>query len=75
MRRFCVDRIIGDIVMCERDDMRMMDFSLEDFSFDVHEGSIFILNDSGEFEPDNCEEERRRAEVIAMQNKLKNKQK
>lgn len=73
MRKFCVDRIIGDIVMCERDDMRMMDFSLEDFSFDVHEGSVFILNDSGEFEEDLSEEAKRRAQVIALQNKLKNK--
>ncbi len=73
MRRFCVDRIIGDIVMCERDDMRMMDFSLEDFSFDVHEGSVFILNDSGEFEEDTSEEAKRRAQVIALQNKLRNK--
>ncbi len=73
MRRFCVDRIIGDIVMCERDDMRMMDFSLDDFSFDVHEGSIFILNDSGEFEPDFDEEERRRQQVSDLKNKLRNK--
>lgn len=73
MRCFCVDRIIGDIVMCERDDMRMMDFSLEDFSFDVHEGSVFILNDSGEFEEDTSEEAKRRAQVIALQNKLRNK--
>lgn len=73
MRHFCVDRIIGDIVMCERDDMRMMDFSLEDFSFDVHEGSVFILNDSGEFEEDTSEEAKRRAQVIALQNKLRNK--
>lgn len=73
MRRFCVDRIIGDIVMCERDDMRMMDFSLEDFSFDVHEGSVFILNDNGEFEPDTAEEEKRREQIIALKNKLRNK--
>lgn len=73
MRRFCVDRIIGDIVMCERDDMRMMDFSIEDIPFEIHEGSIIILNDIGEFEPAPEEEEYRRAQVIALQNKLKNK--
>ena len=73
MRKFCVDRIIGDIVMCERDDMRMMDFSLEDIPFEVHEGSIIVLNDNGEFEPDEEEEEIRRAQAIALQNKLKNK--
>ncbi|MDD6021848.1 MAG: DUF3006 domain-containing protein [Acutalibacteraceae bacterium] len=73
MRRFSVDRIIGDIVMCERDDMRMMDFSIEDIPFEIHEGSVIILNDNGEFEPDIEEEERRRAEIIALQNKLKNK--
>lgn len=59
--------------MCERDDMRMMDFSLEDFSFEVHEGSVFILNDNGEFEPDIAEEEKRRQQVSDLKNKLKNK--
>ena len=59
--------------MCERDDMRMIDFSLEDIPFDIHEGSIIVLNDNGEFEPDEAEEESRRAQAIALQNKLKNK--
>lgn len=59
--------------MCERDDMRMMDFSLEDFSFEVQEGSVFVLNDQGEFEPDFDEEERRRRQAIELKNKLKNK--
>lgn len=72
MKKLCVDRIIGDIVVCECDDFSRVEIKRTDIPFDIREGSI-ILSDGESYYPDETEEEERRRKVIELQNKLKNK--
>ena len=72
MEKLCVDRIVGNIVVCEKDDLSTVKIDLEKIPFEIHEGSV-ILTDGSSFFPDETEEEIRRRKVIELQNKLKNK--
>lgn len=72
MEKLCVDRIIGDIAVCEKDDLSRTEIKVSHIPFEIYEGSV-ILTDGKAYFPDKSEEEERRRRVIELQNKLKNK--
>ncbi|MBR2315481.1 MAG: DUF3006 domain-containing protein [Clostridia bacterium] len=72
MEKLCVDRIIGDIVVCEKEDMSRVEIKISDIPFEVYEGSV-ISTDGKTYFPEESEEEERRRKVIELQNKLRNK--
>ncbi len=72
MKRLCVDRIVGDIIVCECEDFSRTEINISDISFDIREGSIILTDGENNF-LDEAEEEARRRKVIELQNKLKNK--
>lgn len=72
MKKLCVDRIVGDIVVCECDDYSMIEIKRDDIPFDIHEGCV-IITDGENYFPDETEEEERRRKIIELQNKLKSK--
>lgn len=72
MRKLCVDRIIGDIVVCEEEDLTMTKVKRDCIPFDIYEGCI-LLTDGENYFQDKSEEEARRQRIIQLQNKLKNK--
>lgn len=72
MRKLCVDRIIGDIVICEKEDLTMTEIKRECIPFDIYEGCI-LLTDGESYFQDKSEEVARRERIIQLQNKLKNK--
>ena len=75
MKKLTVDRIEGGFAVCECEDLSHIDISLSDLPFTVKEGNVLILDDDGNFSLDLNEEEKMRQKVIALQNKLKSKNK
>ena len=72
MEKLCVDRIVGDIAVCEKDDMSTVEIKISDIPFDVYEGSVFST-DGVNYYSEKSEEDERRRRVIELQNKLRNK--
>ena len=75
MKKLTVDRIEGSFAVCECEDLSHINISLSDLPFEVKEGNVLILDDNGNFSLDLNEEETMRQKVIALQNKLKSKNK
>lgn len=72
MEKLCVDRIVGDIAVCEKEDMSRVEIKISDIPFEIYEGSV-ISTDGVTWFPEADEEEERRRRVIELQNKLRNK--
>lgn len=73
MEKYTVDRIEGDFVVLEKEDMTCTEKKLTDFPFEIKEGNI-IVYDNGEYSFDFNEEKLRKAEILKKQRKIfKNK--
>lgn len=67
--RYIVDRIEGDIAVCEDDNNELVDISLDRLPEGVSSGDI-LTEEKGIFTVDMSATEKRRAEIAALQNKL-----
>ena len=67
--RLIVDRIEGDLAVCEKSDKTMVDIELTQLPEDVKEGDILIEKD-GNYELDLTETEQRRKRVQALMDDL-----
>ena len=72
MEKLCIDRIVGGIAVCEKEDMSTVEIKVSDIPFEVYEGSVFSTDGETYF-PEETEEAERRRRVIELQNKLRNK--
>lgn len=72
MEKLIVDRIIGDIVVLEKDDRSHVEVLLSDISVAVKEGSV-LLFDGFKYAADKESEDERRKKLFEMQQRLKNK--
>ncbi|WP_455662206.1 DUF3006 domain-containing protein [Pradoshia sp.] len=67
--RLIVDRIEGDLAVCEKSDKTMVDIELTQLPDDVKEGDVLIEKD-GNYELDLTETEKRRKRVQALMDDL-----
>ena len=72
MEKLIVDRIVGDVVVLEKEDRRHIEVALSEIGFEVKEGSVLLFN--GEvYTADKVSEDERRKKLFVMQEKLKRK--
>ena len=72
MEKLIVDRIVGDIVVLEKDDRSHTEVSLTDIGFDIKEGSVLLFDGFG-YTVDVDSEAERRKKIFEMQERLKNR--
>ncbi|WP_312641583.1 DUF3006 domain-containing protein [Hydrogenoanaerobacterium sp.] len=70
MIHLSIDRFEGDYAVCENSGGEMSDILISLLPQGVKEGDIIVLHSDGHFELDTEETERRRKEMIELQNKL-----
>ncbi len=70
MQRLTVDRIEEDYAICEKDDGKMLNISLEKLPKDIKEGSIVIIDDDGKITLDKIAEKERKTELFNLQNSI-----
>ncbi len=70
MEKLCVDRIEGNIVVCEDEDNNIIKISLLNLPKDVKEGNVLIVYDDGKVELDYETEKVRKEKMISLQNNL-----
>ena len=72
MEKLIVDRIVGNVIVLEKEDRSHIEVALSEIGFEVREGSILLFN--GEvYTADKVSEDERRKKLFAMQEKLKRK--
>ena len=67
--RIIVDRIEGDIAVCELESGEMRDIALTDLPVGVHDGSI-LLFENNTYTLDKETEAQRREKLFALQNSI-----
>ena len=67
--RIIVDRIEGDIAVCELESGEMRDIALADLPVGVHDGSI-LLFENNTYTLDKETEAQRREKLFALQNSI-----
>ena len=72
MEKLIVDRIIGDIVVLEKEDRSHIEVSLSEIGLDIKEGSV-LLFDGFKYAADKESEDERRKKLFEKQQRLKNK--
>ena len=72
MEKLIVDRIVGDVVVLEKEDRRHVEVALSEIGFEVKEGSV-LLFDGEVYTADKVSEDERRKKLFVMQEKLKRK--
>ena len=72
MEKLIVDRIVGDVVVLEKEDKSHIEIKTSDIAFMVREGSVLFF-DGVSFTHDADGEAERRRKIHAMQEKLKNR--
>ncbi|RPF43440.1 DUF3006 family protein [Hydrogenoanaerobacterium saccharovorans] len=70
MIHLSIDRFEGDYAVCENSGGEMSDILICLLPKGIKEGDIVALHDDGHYEFDIAETERRRKEIIDLQNKL-----
>lgn len=70
MKKLIVDRIVGDIVVLEKEDRSHIEVSLSEIGLDIKEGSI-LLFDGSVYSADEDSESARRKKLFELQQKLK----
>lgn len=64
-----IDRIEGDLAVCEKSDCTMIDVPLSEFPGEAREGSILVF-DGTQWILDSCEEARRRERIAQKMDDL-----
>ena len=67
--RITIDRIDGDIAVCERDDGRQLNIGISEFPPNAREGDVFIKN-NGSWIRDTEEETARKNRILKLMQKL-----
>ena len=70
MEKLIVDRIVGDIVVLEKEDRSHIEVSLLEIGLDIKEGSL-LLFDGSVYSVDEDSEAARRKKLFEMQERLK----
>ena len=70
MKKLIVDRIVGDIVVLEKEDRSHIEVSLSEIGLDIKEGSV-LLFDGSVYSADEDGEAARRKKLFELQQKLK----
>lgn len=65
-----VDRVEGEKIICENDNLETHTFLKSEFSFDVYEGAVLKEESDGSFSLDKKMEDERRKELFKMQQNL-----
>lgn len=75
MKHLSVDRIEGEIAVCQDDNEQIYQISLRDVDLPqtVLEGDIFLLTDDGKLIPDPEEKKRRMAENLKLLRQISKK--
>lgn len=73
MKNFTVDRIEEGFAVCECEDLSYISVPVENFPFEIKEGMMIRLLSDGTYERAEDEEAQMREKIIALQNRLKNK--
>lgn len=73
MKNFTVDRIEEGFAVCECEDLSHISVPVENFPFEIKEGIMIRLLSDGTYERAEDEEAQMREKIIALQNRLKNK--
>lgn len=70
MKKLTVDRVEENIAVCMDENDILTQICVSDLPFAVREGSIITVNDDGSFEHDVESEEKRREELLDLQESL-----
>lgn len=73
MKNFTVDRIEEGFAVCECEDLSHISVPVDNFPFEIKEGMMIRLLSDGTYERAEDEETEMRKKIIALQNRLKNK--
>lgn len=73
METITIDRIEGDIAVCEREDMTTFDILISELPADIKVGNVLIIADDGSMSIDKEEEERRRDRIFNLYKDIFNK--
>lgn len=74
MEKLIAERIEGDLVLLEKEDLSHISVSLSSFVFSVNEGDV-LLFDGEKYIKDDKGKDKRRQKLLLMQKKLKEKSK
>lgn len=66
METITIERIEGDIVVCEREDMTTIDIPISELPADIKVGNVLIIANDGSMSIDKEEEERRRDRIFNL---------
>ncbi|MGN1418811.1 MAG: DUF3006 domain-containing protein [Acutalibacteraceae bacterium] len=69
-----VDRIENAIAVCEAEDLRRVEIALSKLPEGTHEGSVLVKKADGTYILDKEQEEKRKSEMLSLQEKLFKKQ-
>ena len=65
-----IDRIVGGIAVCEREDLLTFEVPVSELPNESKEGSVLIIDENGNYVIDNEEENRRRQRILDLQSRL-----
>ncbi len=68
-----VQGIENDLIICEDDEMKIVNIPVSDISFEIYPGRIITLDCEGNYIPDEETEQLRRRKMISLVRRLKNK--
>jgi hypothetical protein len=70
METVTIDRIEGDIAVCEKEDLSTVDIPLARLPKGVKPGNVLVFHDDGSFSIDEEEESRRRKRLFELYNTI-----
>lgn len=70
MTHISVDRIIGDVAVCEREDMSTFEVPISSLPDGTKEGSVLTINEDGSYFLDLDEQQKRKQRILNLQSML-----